>query len=97
MQPPTALQLQLKQQQLRKTTQPVKTVGSDPRSDLLAAIKKGIPLRKVVSKEKEPESKSVANDVASILARRVAMQVSDSDEAGEDDEEDNDWDDGSEC
>lgn len=93
MQPPTvtAAQLQEKQQQLRKTI----PVQRDPRSDLLAAIKQGITLRRVEDSKRRVEAEkqqSMGNDVASILARRVAMQVSDSDD-NDDDDEDNDWDD----
>lgn len=94
LQPPTAAELQQKQQQLRKTV----PVQRDPRSDLLAAIKQGITLRRVEDSKRRVEAEkqqSMGNDVASILARRVAMQVSDSDDNGDDDEEDNDWDDAS--
>lgn len=89
---PTAAELQQKQQQLRKTV----PIQRDPRSDLLAAIKQGITLRRVEDSKRRVEAEkqqSMGNDVASILARRVAMQVSDSDDNGEDDDEDNDWDD----
>lgn len=92
--PPTAAQLQQKQQQLRKTV----PVQRDPRSDLLAAIKQGITLRRVEDSKRRVEAEkqqSMGNDVASILARRVAMQVSDSDDNGDDDDEDNDWEDNS--
>lgn len=88
---PTAAQLQQKQQQLRKTV----PIQRDPRSDLLAAIKQGITLRRVEDSKRRVEAEkqqSMGNDVASILARRVAMQVSDSDENGDDDDTDNDWD-----
>lgn len=92
LQPPTAAQLQQKQRQLRKTV----PIQRDPRSDLLAAIKQGITLRRVEDTKKQVEAEkqqSMGNDVASILARRVAMQVSDSDDNdGDDDDEDNDWD-----
>lgn len=91
---PTAAQLQQKQKELKKTV----PIQRDPRSDLLAAIKQGITLRKVEDSKRrvEAEKQTMGNDVASILARRVAMQASDSDEddqASED--EDNDWDDSS--
>lgn len=91
LQPPTAAELQQKQKQLKKTV----PVQRDPRSDLLAAIKQGITLRRVEDSKRRVEAEkqqSMGNDVASILARRVAMQVSDSDENGDDDDEDNDWD-----
>ena len=53
---------------------------TDARSGLLAAIREGIKLRRVEdSKQKEVEKAAPCNDVASILARRVAMELSDSD------------------
>lgn len=73
-------------------------VQRDPRSDLLAAIKQGITLRKVEDSKRrvEAEKQNMGNDVASILARRVAMQASDSDESDQDSgDEENDWDDSS--
>lgn len=91
-QPPTAAQLQQKQRELKKTV----PVQKDPRSDLLAAIKQGITLRKVEDTKRrvEAEKQTMGNDVASILARRVAMQASDSDDSDQDDDdEENDWDD----
>ena len=91
---PTAAQLQQRQKELKKTV----PVQRDPRSDLLAAIKQGITLRKVEDSKRrvEAEKKSMGNDVASILARRVAMQASDSDDDdGNSEEEDNDWDESS--
>lgn len=90
--PPTVSQLQQKQRQLKKT----EPIQKDPRSDLLAAIKQGITLRRVEDskrRDKVEKQQSISNDVASILARRVAMQVSDSDDNGNDDDEDNEWDD----
>lgn len=98
IQPPTftAAQLQHQQQQLRKAV----PVQRDPRSDLLAAIKQGITLRRVEDSKRRVEAEkqqTMGNDVASILARRVAMQVSDSDDNDEDGEDDNDWEDSSNC
>ncbi|KAK0087210.1 hypothetical protein PV325_001579 [Microctonus aethiopoides] len=56
----------------------------DPRNDLLKAIRDGIKLRKVEkSEQKEVERVNALNDVASILARRVAVEFSDSDSASE--------------
>lgn len=56
----------------------------DPRNDLLKAIRDGITLRKVEKKEqKEVERGNGLHDVASILARRVAVEFSDSDSASE--------------
>ncbi|XP_055939191.1 actin-binding protein WASF2-like [Argiope bruennichi] len=53
---------------------------NDGRSDLLAAIREGIKLRRVEdNKQKEVEKSAPLHDVASILARRVAMEFSDSD------------------
>lgn len=97
---PTAQQLQAAGSQLRKTSERVMAPApiSDARSDLLAAIREGIKLRRVEdSKQKEVEKCTPLHDVASILARRVAMELSDSDEGGEGDEEDDDpWDENSE-
>ncbi|XP_072155631.1 uncharacterized protein SCAR [Bemisia tabaci] len=53
----------------------------DPRSDLLKAIRDGIKLRKVEKIEQKEGERVNAHDVASILARRVAVEVSDSDSA----------------
>jgi len=70
-------------------------VQRDPRSDLLAAIKQGITLRKVEDRKKEAEAEkqSMGNDVASILARRVALQASDSDSDQESDGDEQEWED----
>ncbi|EFA08500.1 actin-binding protein WASF3 [Tribolium castaneum] len=52
----------------------------DPRNDLLKAIRDGIKLRKVEKiEQKEVERGNGFHDVASILARRVAVEFSDSD------------------
>ncbi|KAG8196088.1 hypothetical protein JTE90_007827 [Oedothorax gibbosus] len=57
-----------------------KSDENDGRSDLLAAIREGIKLRRVEDiKQKEVEKAAPLHDVASILARRVAMEFSDSD------------------
>lgn len=66
---------------------------------LLAAIREGIKLRRVEdTKQKEVDKVAPCNDVASILARRVAMELSDSDsEGGSGVESGADWDDESEC
>ncbi|XP_060521279.1 actin-binding protein WASF3 [Cylas formicarius] len=61
---------------------------ADPRNDLLKAIRDGIKLRKVEKSEQRQEIDRSANglhDVASILARRVAVEFSDS-ESGSDSE-----------
>lgn len=53
---------------------------ADPRNDLLKAIRDGIKLRKVEKiEQKEVERGNGLHDVASILARRVAVEFSDSD------------------
>jgi WAS family protein 3 len=58
----------------------------DPRNDLLKAIRDGIKLRKVEKiEQKEVERGNGLHDVASILARRVAVEFSDS-ESGSDSE-----------
>ncbi|KAM9500508.1 actin-binding protein WASF3 isoform 2-T2 [Clarias gariepinus] len=63
---------------------------SDARSDLLAAIRRGIQLRKVQEqRELEAKKEPVGNDVATILSRRIAVEYSESDEDSELDE--NEW------
>ncbi|KAG7256832.1 hypothetical protein CRUP_015178 [Coryphaenoides rupestris] len=63
---------------------------SDARSDLLAAIRRGIQLRKVQEqREQEAKREPVGNDVATILSRRIAVEYSESDDDSELD--DNDW------
>lgn len=91
---------QLASVQLKKTAMlPPQHIHSDARSDLLQAIREGIKLKRVEDhKQREVEKSTPLHDVASILARRVAMELSDSDGGGgEDDEEDDGWDDESEC
>ncbi|XP_057327839.1 actin-binding protein WASF3 isoform X2 [Microplitis mediator] len=69
--------------QLRKPQNPNIPIV-DPRNDLLKAIRDGIKLRKVEKiEQKEVERVNALNDVASILARRVAVEFSDSDSASE--------------
>lgn len=64
---------------------------TDARSDLLAAIREGIKLRRVEdNKAKETEKNVQPCDVASILARRVAIEYSDSESESE--EGDSEWD-----
>ncbi|XP_066254944.1 actin-binding protein WASF3 [Euwallacea similis] len=61
---------------------------ADPRNDLLKAIRDGIKLRKVEKSEQRQDVDRGVNglhDVASILARRVAVEFSDS-ESGSDSE-----------
>ncbi|XP_061026948.1 actin-binding protein WASF3 isoform X3 [Eubalaena glacialis] len=63
---------------------------SDARSDLLAAIRMGIQLKKVQEQqEQEARREPVGDDVATILSRRIAVEYSDSDDDSELDE--NDW------
>lgn len=50
---------------------------TDARSGLLAAIREGIKLRRV-ERRVEEEKTAPCNDVASILARRVPQELSDS-------------------
>ncbi|XP_015363275.1 PREDICTED: wiskott-Aldrich syndrome protein family member 3 [Diuraphis noxia] len=67
---------------LKKTPGPGHVAHYDPRSDLLKAIRDGVELRKVEKiKQKEGERSNALHDVASILARRVAVEISDSDSA----------------
>lgn len=62
----------------------------DTRNDLLAAIRQGMNLRKTQQQTKEEKKeKSMGNDVASILARRIAMEFSDSED--DDDYSDGEW------
>lgn len=89
------------QKEERAAPAPVKGVTpappTDARSDLLAAIREGIKLRRVEDfKQKQVEKAAQPHDVASILARRVAIEVSDS-ESGTDSEYDSDWDNETEC
>lgn len=67
----------------------------DGRSDLLKAIRDGISLRKVEKGQEQSEKCRMDEglcDVASILARRVAMEFSDSD-SGSESGSGSDWDD----
>uniref|UniRef100_A0A0N8C5U8 Wiskott-Aldrich syndrome family protein member n=1 Tax=Daphnia magna TaxID=35525 RepID=A0A0N8C5U8_9CRUS len=74
---------------------PIPLPALDGRSDLLKAIRDGISLRKVEKgqqREGEKGRMDALHDVASILARRVAMEISDS-ESGSDSGSGSDWDD----
>ncbi|XP_028263813.1 wiskott-Aldrich syndrome protein family member 3-like [Parambassis ranga] len=65
---------------------------NDARSDLLAAIRRGIQLRKVQEQREQEEAKKrepAGNDVATILSRRIAVEYSESDEESE--PEDQEW------
>uniref|UniRef100_UPI00398E9A99 wiskott-Aldrich syndrome protein family member 3b isoform X1 n=1 Tax=Pristiophorus japonicus TaxID=55135 RepID=UPI00398E9A99 len=73
-----------------KRHEPAGTPLNDARSDLLAAIRMGIQLKKVQEqREQEAKREPVGNDVATILSRRIAVEYSDSDDDSEFDE--NDW------
>lgn len=73
-----------------KRQEAVQPPVSDARSDLLAAIRMGIQLKKVQEqREQEAKREPVGNDVATILSRRIAVEYSDSDDDSEFDE--NDW------
>lgn len=99
--PSFAHQIQMRQQQLQppklstaSKVLPQHVAQQDARSGLLAAIREGIKLRRVEdNRQKENEKTAPCNDVASILARRIAIENSDtdshSDGSGEEDEE---WD-----
>lgn len=59
----------------------------DSRTDLMKAIRDGITLRKVEKcEQKEIERNTALHDVASILARRVAIELSESEESDSDDD-----------
>lgn len=77
-------------QPARKSTMLGMIPMSDARSDLLAAIRRGIQLRKVQEqREQEAKREPVGNDVATILSRRIAVEYSESDDDSELDE--NEW------
>ncbi|XP_022656185.1 wiskott-Aldrich syndrome protein family member 2-like isoform X2 [Varroa jacobsoni] len=92
--PPPILNLTQTLSDVRLKPVPPKEMAShvtDARSDLLAAIREGIKLRRVENnKAKESEKNVQPRDVASILARRVALEYSDSE--SESDEGDSEWD-----
>lgn len=86
--PSFAQQILAKQSQLQPAKKnpagsrilPQHHVVNDARSGLLQAIREGIKLRRVEdSKVREAEKAAPCNDVASILARRVPQELSDSD------------------
>ncbi|XP_032075539.1 wiskott-Aldrich syndrome protein family member 3 isoform X2 [Thamnophis elegans] len=73
-----------------KMQESIQSPISGARSDLLAAIRMGIQLKKVQEqREQEAKREPVGNDVATILSRRIAVEFSDSDDESECD--DNDW------
>ncbi|XP_033118546.1 wiskott-Aldrich syndrome protein family member 3-like isoform X2 [Anneissia japonica] len=77
---------------------PVKEEPEDnPRSDLLSAIRTGIKLREVDrTQAKKQNSDSTPNSVAAILARRLAVELSDSEDdsntSSDWEEDDTSWD-----
>ncbi|XP_030007408.1 wiskott-Aldrich syndrome protein family member 3-like [Sphaeramia orbicularis] len=76
----------------RKPTGAPNVPMNDARSDLLAAIRRGIQLRKVQEQREQEEAKKrepTGNDVATILSRRIAVEYSESEEESE--PEDQDW------
>jgi hypothetical protein len=74
--------------QLKKT---VRNPEDDVRSDLLKAIRDGIALKKTEAKEAQENKQGQGlSDVATILARRVAVEFSDSDDGPSDSEYDSD-------
>ncbi|XP_062235957.1 wiskott-Aldrich syndrome protein family member 3b [Platichthys flesus] len=70
---------------------PAEAAGiTDARSDLLAAIRMGIQLKKgQEQQEQQAKREPVGNDVATILSRRIAVEYSDSEDDSE--LEENDW------
>ena len=88
--------LKKQQEGLRSASlnQPKKLMQFDPHSSLLASIREGITLRKVQQNKQKQVDKDDGHlkDVASILARRVAMQLSDSESNhSNNNESDDDW------
>ncbi|XP_053673389.1 actin-binding protein WASF3 [Anopheles nili] len=82
-----------KMHQLKKIPPQEKITYDDPRSDLMKAIRDGIKLRKVEKQNheaKENDRNKGLHDVASILARRVAIELSES-ESSESDEDSEGW------
>lgn len=96
---PTSLaqEIQKKQQELKAAplNPPKPSTQFDARSSLLASIREGIKLRSVQQRQQKQVDKQNSahlKDVASILARRVAMQLSDSESNHSNAEsEDDDW------
>ncbi|KAK5622381.1 Wiskott-Aldrich syndrome protein member 3 [Crenichthys baileyi] len=75
---------------MSSTVQAENAAVSDARSDLLAAIRMGIQLKKVQEQqEQQAKREPVGNDVATILSRRIAVEYSDSEDDSE--LEENDW------
>uniref|UniRef100_A0A2M4ADE8 Wiskott-Aldrich syndrome protein family member n=1 Tax=Anopheles triannulatus TaxID=58253 RepID=A0A2M4ADE8_9DIPT len=80
-------------QQLKKVPPQTKSGYHNPHSDLMKAIRDGIRLRPVETQNndaKENDRNKGLHDVASILARRVAIELSDS-ESSESEEDSDAW------
>lgn len=75
-----------------KKAAPIAAPVVDERSNLLQAIRVGINLKKVEQKERSEQPVSSGNDVASILARRIAVEFSDSDESDSTLASEDEWD-----
>ncbi|XP_068222805.1 actin-binding protein WASF2 isoform X1 [Palaemon carinicauda] len=67
-------------------------VETDGRSDLLKAIREGIKLRKVDDVKTRPKEDPDSVDVASILQRRFAFEVSDSETSSDTESDSDEWD-----
>ncbi|RXG69226.1 Wiskott-Aldrich syndrome protein family member 3 [Armadillidium vulgare] len=67
-------------------------VETDARSDLLKAIRDGIKLRKVEDQKPKPKDDHEIGDVASILQRRLVLEVSDSESSPDSDSDSDEWD-----
>ncbi|KAJ6663386.1 hypothetical protein lerEdw1_009465 [Lerista edwardsae] len=61
---------------------------SEARSDLLSAIRQGFQLRRVEEQREQEKQNVVGNDVATILARRIAVEYSDSEDDSSEFDED---------
>lgn len=75
-----------------KKSEPV-SAPLDDRNGLLQAIRLGFNLKKVEEKERSAAPTSSSNDVASILARRIAVEFSDSEESDSTLASEDEWDD----
>ncbi|XP_076041071.1 wiskott-Aldrich syndrome protein family member 3 SCAR isoform X2 [Oratosquilla oratoria] len=83
----------IKQPVIKVEPKPKKTipVETDSRSDLLEAIRQGIKLRKVEDIKTKPKEEPEA-DVASILQRRFAFEMSDSESSSDSEYDSDEWD-----
>jgi len=89
--PPKKLPTITSPPQLKKPAPKVRNPEDDVRSDLLKAIRDGIALKKTEAKEAQENKQGQGlSDVATILARRVAVEFSDSDDGPSDSEYDSD-------